>query len=33
MSAHVGIQFHATPSEPLLMTGTCFKALVALTRF
>lgn len=27
MSAHVGIQFHAAPSEPQLMTGTRFLSL------
>lgn len=27
MSAHVGIQFHAAPLEPKLMTGTLFLSL------
>lgn len=27
MSEHVGIQFHAAPTEPQLMTGTCFLSL------
>lgn len=28
MSAHVGIQFHAAPSQPLLMTGTSQASMV-----